>query len=344
MTKIYIGLDVSQTETHICALDSEGKKLWQGKCVTSPEAIAQTVRAKIPNATSIGMESGPLSCWLWHGLQQLGLPIVCLHARHVARYLELNLNKTDKNDARGIAEYLQSPKPKIVNVKSMDSYRVRTLLGARAQLVGMRTDLKNQMRGILKIYGLVVSHREEKGFAAKLCGAMKHSAELRKMIAPLQAVLKSVHEQVLRLDNLITQHVKGDGICCHLKTIPGVGPITAAAYVSTVDDPRRFKNSRLVGAYFGLTSRRYQSGETDRAGHISKHGDRLVRSYLYEAANVLLTKTTKWCSLKAWGMRLAKRRGMMRARVAVARKLAVIMHQMWLTGEEFRWSNTASAA
>lgn len=343
MTKAYVGLDISQRFTHICAVDRAGNRMWQGKCLTTPEAIAATIRARLPGTTSIGMESGALSAWLWHALKALGLPIVCLHATHVARFLELRMNKTDKNDARGIAEYLQKGNCRVVNVKSMDSYRVRTLIGMRAQLVGMRTDVKNQIRGILKTYGMVISHREEKGFDAKLRAATKASPELRQMVQPLLRVLASVHEQAAALDKLVEHHARNEQSCRHLMTIPGIGAVTAVAYTSAVDDPRRFRQSRNVGAYFGLTSRRHQSGQVDRKGHISKWGDRLVRSYLFEAAAVLLTRTKSFCALKSWGLRIAKRAGMNKARVAVARRLAVIMHQMWTTGEAFRWSDAAAA-
>ena len=141
-----------------------------------------------------------------------------------------------------------------------------------------------------------------------------------------------------RLHRLVLVAVRDDAVCRRLMTVPGVGPVTALTVCSAVDDPARFNRSRAVGAHFGLTPRRYQSGETDRVGHISKQGDGLARQALYEAANVLLTRTSKWSALKAWGMGIAKRAGMRRAKVAVARKLAVIMHRMWLDGSEFRFS------
>jgi len=285
-----------------------------------------------------------MSPWLWHALKEMGLPVVCIHATHVARFLELRLNKTDKNDARGIAEYLQKGNCSIVNVKSLESYRVRALIGMRAQLVGMRTDVKNQVRGILKTYGLVVSHSEEKGFEAKLRMVTKRFPDMRKMVEPLLQVLASIHGQIVALERTVKDYARNDNICRHLMTVPSIGPMTVTAYTVAVDDPNRFRKSRSVGAYFGLTSRRYQSGEVDRKGHISKWGDNLVRSYLFEAAAVLLTRTKSFCALKSWGLRIAKRAGMNKARVAVARKLAVILHQMWLTGEEFRWSDAAAKA
>ena len=343
MTKLYVGLDVSQRLTHICAVDQEGNRVWQGKCPTEPAAIAETISARIPGATSIGMESGALSPWLWHALKDMGLPVVCLHAKHVARFLELRMNKTDKNDARGIAEYMQKGHCSIVNVKSLDSYRARALMGMRAQLVWMRTDVTNQIRGILKTYGLVISHREERGFDAKLRAAAKEFPELGKMVEPLVQVLTAIREQTAALDKLVKDTAQNDTICRHLMTVPGIGPITAVAYTSAVDDPKRFRKSRSVGAYFGLTSRRYQSGEVDRKGRISKWGDQLVRNYLFEAAAVVLMRTKSWSALKSWGLRIAKRAGLNKARVAVARRLAVIMHQMWITGEAFRWSDQKAA-
>jgi len=163
------------------------------------------------------------------------------------------------------------------------------------------------------------------------------------MVEPLMAVLASVQEQTVALDKMVEKHAESDKICSHLMTIPGIGAVTALAFTTAIDDPQRFKKSRSVGAYFGLTSRRYQSGEVDYSGRISRCGDSLVRAYLYEAASSLLTRTKSWSALKSWGLRIAKNRGMGKAKVAVARKLAIIMHQMWLTGEAFRWSATETA-
>jgi transposase len=270
MSKLFIGLDISQSMTHLCAVDQHGNRVWEGKCPTNPKAIAETIRIKVPGATRIGMESGALSPWLWHALNDMGLPVVCLHAKHVAGYLKLRLNKTDKNDARGIAEYLQKGNCSVVNVKGLESQRRRTPMGARAQLVGMRTDLKNQIRGILKTFGAVLSHSEEKGFNAQLCATIKGSQTLQKMVEPLLKVLEAIQQQTTALDLLVEKHAQDDIICRHLMTIPGVGAVTAVAYTTAVDDPTRFRKSRSVGAYFGLTNRRNQSGETDRSGRVSK--------------------------------------------------------------------------
>jgi transposase len=340
----FVGLDISQALTHLCVVDGKGKKIWQGKCPTKPEDIAEIICKKAPSATLVGMESGALSPWLWHALKEMGLPAVCVDARHAHGALSMQINKTDANDAHGIAQMMRTNFFKEVMVKSLGSHRIRTLLGARAQLVGIRTDLKNQVRSVLKTFGFMVSQSVEKGFEAKVRQTTTEQPLLQKMVYPLMEVLQSVQKQVAALDALLEDYANNDKSCSHLMTIPGIGVVTAVAFTATVDDPKRFKKSRSVGAYFGLTNKRYQSGEMDYNGRISKCGDSLVRSYLFEAAGSLLTRTKSWSALKSWGLRIAKRSGMNKARVAVARKLAVIMHQMWLTGEAFRWSELDATA
>ncbi len=342
--ELYVGLDISQSMTHLCVVDSKGKRIWEGKCPTTPQAISEAIRDKAPSAELVGMESGALSPYLWHQLTASGLPVVCIEARHAHKTLSEQLNKTDKHDARGIAQLVRTNFFKEVKVKSMRSHQVRTLLGARAQLVGIRTSLKNQIRGALKTHGFLVSQSVEKGFKAKVGGLIKDCLILQKMVAPLLSVLEAVECQVQELDKLFQEYAENNPVCRNLMTIPGVGSITAVAFTTAVDDPKRFRKSRSVGAYFGLTNRRDQSGERDIAGHISARGDHLMRSYLYEAATSLLTRTKSWSALKSWGLRIAKRSCMNKAKVAVARKLAVIMHQMWITGEAFRWCETEIAA
>jgi transposase len=200
--ELYVGLDISQSMTHLCVVDSKGKRIWEGKCQTTPEAIAQAIRDKAPDAERIGMESGALSPYLWHQLTAAGLPVVCIEARHAHKTLSEQRNKTDKHDARGIAQLVRTSFYKEVKVKSMKNHQVRTLLGERAQLVGMRTALKNQVRGALKTHGFVVSHSKEKGFLAKVQGIIKECRTLQKMVAPLLRVLEAVDREVKQLDKL----------------------------------------------------------------------------------------------------------------------------------------------
>lgn len=341
----FVGLDVSQEATHLCVIDSKGKTVWQGQCDSTPEALAKAIHAKAPKAAKIGLESGPLSTWHWHALKGMGLPVVCLDARHAQATLSLQVNKTDKNDALGLAQIVRMGWYREVGVKSLDSHATRSMLGARAQLVGMRTDVINQIRGTLKTFGIVLGKGKGTGraFERRVDDLSRDDSMVSQALRALLAVLHSLGEQVLSLDRCARRFARENPVCRHLTTAPGVGALTVAAFVTTVDDPARFRKSRSVGAYLGCTPRRFQSGKRDIVGRISKCGDSLARSYLFEAAGIVLTRVKKWSPLKAWGLRLAKRSGMKKAKVAVARKLAVILHRMWVTGEEFRWSNVTAA-
>jgi transposase len=340
----FVGLDVSQKTTHLCVVAGDGAIVWQGQCASTPEAITATIKARAAQVVRIGLESGPLSTWHWHALNALGLPVVCLDARHAQAALSLQVNKTDRNDAHGLAQLVRMGWYRAVAVKSLESHSARALLGVRAQLVGMRTKVTNQIRGILKTFGIVLGKGGGRLFEQQVEACAERADLLSDTLRALLAVLRNLREQLLRLNRCLRQFTRKQPACRHLMTVPGVGLVTAMAFATVIDDPARFRKSRDVGAYLGLTPRRYQSGEIDFNGRISRCGDPLVRSYLYEAATVLLTRTTNWSTLKAWGLQLARRAGMKKARVAVARKLAVILHRMWTTGEAFRWSDAEVAA
>ncbi len=342
----FVGLDVSQEMTHLCAIDGQGKTVWQGRCLSTPEEIAGTIKSKAPDVVRIGLESGPLSTWHWHALKAMGLPVVCLDARHAQATMSGQVNKTDKNDAYGLAQIVKVGWYREVGVKSLDSHAIRSMLGARAQLVGMRVEVTNQIRGILKTFGIVLSRRTGEpfeGLVNEACG--DGESMLNHTVRSLLCVYGGLKEQIRHMDRELMDCARKSVICQQLMTIPGVGVLTALAFVTAIDDPAKFAKSRSVGAYFGLTPRCYQSGEIDQNRGISKCGDSLVRTYLFEAAGTLLTRVEKWSALKAWGLRLAKRNGLKKAKIAVARKLAVIMHRMWVDGAVFRWSaDTAEAA
>jgi len=339
--KHFVGLDVSQDLTHICIVDSDGKTKWQGKCKSTPEEIAETVKARGLDIERIGLETGPLSNWHWRELTNMDLPVVCMDARHVNGILKLRkINKTDKNDAQGLAQIVRTGFYQEVSIKSPDSHTVRAMLGVRSQVVGMRVKTTNQIRGILKNFGIVLKKGSGKSFKERVIAISEGPGLLNETLRALLAVMESLEVQIEVLDRKAHNFAKGNKTCRTLMTIPGVGAITATAFVTSVEDPARFKRSLDVGAYFGLSPKRYQSGERDVNTRISRWGDGLVRSYLYEAANALLLRGEQWSSLKAWGIRIAKRSGINKAKVAVARKLAVIMHRMWVDGTEFRWSNS----
>lgn len=337
----YVGLDVSQELTHICIVDANGKIIWQGKCKSIPEDIAETIRSRGLEIVKIGLESGPLSTWHWHALKGMGLPVVCLDAKHAQAGLKMQTNKTDKNDAHGLAQIVRTGFYKEVSIKSMESHEVRAMLGVRSQLVTMRVETTNQIRGILKNYGIVLKKRAGKEFKDRVTEISKGKGIFYDTLKVLLNILENLEDQIEVLDRKTISFAKESKPCRNLMSIPGVGPVTAAAFVSAVDDPARFQKSKNVGAYFGLSPRRYQSGEVDVNTGISKCGDGLVRTYLYEAATSLLTRGERWSSLRAWGMRIARRSGMRKAIVAVARKLAVTMHRMWADGTEFIWSHSS---
>jgi transposase len=333
----YVGLDVLQEQTLVCVVEGGGQVIWEGKCTSSPEAIAATLRTRAPEAVRIGLESGPLSAWHWHELRKLGLPVVCLDARHAKAALALQLNKSDRNDARGLAQIVRTGWYREVRVKSVDSHLVRSLLTTRAQLVRMRVDLANQIRGVLKPFGLIAGKGGGRLFAERV-RTLVAGGPLQEVAGALLAAWQAIGEQIAVLGRRLMAVARQDEAVRRLMTAPGVGVLVALAYVSVVDAPERFAKSSSVGAYIGLTPRRYQSGEEDYTGHISRCGDKLLRTYLYEAAGIILHRVTRWSVLKAWGTRLAKRIGTRKATVAVARKLSVILHRMLRDGSEFRWS------
>lgn len=336
----YVGLDVSQDETHICVVDRDGEKLWEGHCASTPEAIGQTVREHAPNAKKIGLESGHLSTWHWHGLTDMGLPAICIDAYHAHGVLRLQMNKTDKNDAQGIAQIMRCNWYKEVTIKSFENHESRALFRTRSNLVSMRTDVVNQIRGMLKTFGILIKGIAGVSFENRIQEIIDEDTALTPPLQIQLDMLKMIKQKIEELDELVLDHAYASQSCRILMSIPGVGPMTAANFVLAVYDADRFKTSKSVGAYFGLTPRRRQSGEMDYNGRISKRGDRVVRHQLYEAANSILTRVKKPSSLQAWGLRIAKRSGLKKARIAVARKLAVIMHQMLQTGELFCFNPT----
>jgi transposase len=340
----YIGLDVSLKQTSICVVDQTGSVVREGVIDSDPEAIAAFVRSKAPGAVRIGIETGPTATWLWTELKRLGLPVICIDARHAKAVLKMQINKSDRNDAAGIARIMQTGWFKEVRVKDLDSHSVRALLASRALLVKIKRDVENQVRGLLKNLGLVIGRGKFNVFAVRAEELIEGRPELVAAVRPLLEARQAIEQQIDGLDRKVLKLARRDAQIRRFMTAPGIGPITALCFKATIDDPARFKRSRSVGAYVGLTSRRHASGEVDWSGRISKCGDAMLRMYLFEAAGVLLTRVPKWSALKAWGTRLIKRNGFRKAKVAVARKLAVILHRMWIEGTEFNWSKKAIAA
>jgi len=342
--ELYIGLDVSLKLTSICVVNQSGAIVQEGVVDSDPEAIAAFVRSKAPGTVRIGLETGPTTTWLWTELRRLGLPVICIDARHAKAVLKMQINKSDRNDAAGIARIMQTGWFKEVRVKDLDSHAVKALLVSRALLVKIKRDLENQVRGLLKNLGLVIGRATFNVFTARAEELIKGRSEVVAAVGPLLKARKAIEQQLDDLDHKVLMLARHDAQVRRFMTAPGVGPITALCFKATIDDPARFRRSRSVGAYIGLTTRRHASGELDWSGRISKCGDAMLRMYLFEAAGVLLTRVPKWSALKAWGTRLTKRNGLRKAKVAVARKLAVILHRMWIDGTEFNWSRQEVAA
>jgi transposase len=331
----YVGLDVSMEETSVCVLDESGLTVWEGKVVSDPGAITSALHRHAADAQKVGLETGPTSTWLWHELRAAGVPAVCLDARHAQAALSMRLNKTDRNDAAGLAQLVRMGWYREVQVKQLAAHGDAALLVSRALLVRQRCEIENQIRGLLKNFGLRCRVTKGRAFDQNVRALAARNAVLQGVIVPMLAVWSAMCMQIAVLTRSVQQRTRDDAVCRRLMTMPGVGPMTALAFCAAVDDPARFKHSASVGAYLGLTPRRYSSGEIDRMGRISRCGDPLARSYLFEAANIMLVRSRASNPLKSWGTRLAKRAGFKKARVALARKMAVVLHRMWLDGTDF---------
>lgn len=278
-----------------------------------------------------------MSQHLYFGLRDRGFDVVCMEARQVNAALSAMRNKTDRNDARGIAQVLRTGWFSPVHMKSRESHGVRALLSTRRALLSKTIDLANEVRGLLKIFGIRLPSSVSHGrFDEVARGLVEMDEVLAHAMLPLLDARRALYDQFLELDRRVKRAASRDEVCLRMMTVPGVGPIAALTFKAAVDDPARFRKSRTVAAHFGLTPRRYQSGETDNPGRISKAGDRDVRSTLYAAANALLMRTMAGSRIKSWGMRLMRTKGRRRAVVAVARKLAVILHRLWIDGTQFR--------
>jgi transposase len=339
----YVGLDVSKEETAFCVKDWEGKVLASGKVATDPAAIFEMLKEHCLCPARIVLETGTLSGWLARELGKLGIAIDVIDARQAHAVMRLQHNKTDANDAALLAEIARTGFCRPVAVKSETAQEGRILLKARGHLVRQRRDTENTIRGLLASLGIRFPKGSGK-LGVRVRAALADHPELAVMIEPLLSMVAASRREIERLDKAVMARAKGDAACRLLMTVPGVGPVTAVAYVATIGDAARFAKSRAVGAYVGLTSRRWQSGEMDYSGRISKHGDAMLRSLLYEAANSLLTVVRKPHPLKDWARRVRRRTSHKKACVALARRLAVILHRMLITGEAFRWPEKEAAA
>ena len=337
----YAALDVSQETTAICVVDENGRIVAEKTVATCPDTIATWLLKHTNKLARVGLETGPLAVWLWNELREHDLPVICLDARHAHAALKMRSNKTDRNDAAGLAQIVRTGWFKQVQIKSRDSYEIRSLLSGREVLVRIRVKIENEIRGLLRTFGVLFG-KTAGGFARRareiVAGDLDASPTMQLVIETLMRARAAILDRIKTLERRVVAAARTNSTARLFMTAPGVGAITALSVVSAFDKVSRFEKSSSAGAYLGLTPRRYESGEVSRNGHISKHGNGMTRKHLYEAATTLLTRTKSFSALKAWGLRLAKISGFKKARVAVARKLAVTLHAMWKTNTEFRWS------
>jgi transposase len=340
----YAGIDVSLEYSSVCVVDASGKIVREGKVLSEPAALIAWFGSLGFGLARIGLEAGPLSQWLYAAMKEAGLAVELLETRHVRDAFKAMPVKSDRNDARGIAQLMRLGWFRPVHCKSIAAQEMRALLTARKLVQSKLFDVEMSLRGILRGFGLKVGPTTPKRFAARIRELVAGHATLEVVASSLLAM----HEVLLRefgnFEKRVRTTAREDARVRLLMTAPGVGAIVALTYVSAVDDPKRFKSSKAVGAHFGLTPKKYQSGETDRSGRISKIGDASVRTALYEAAHIILTHPVKGSGLKSWAARLAKRGGMKKAKMALARKLAVILHRMWVDGTQFGFTTPHTVA
>ncbi len=339
----YAGLDVSLEQTSVCVVDAQGQVVREVKVASEPEALIGFLRTQDLEIARVGLEAGPLSQWLHAGLVAAGYEVVLLETRHVKAALSAMTVKTDRRDARGIAQLLRLGWYRPVHAKSASAQEVRSLLTARKLIQGKLLDMESGIRGVLRGFGLKVGTISRGRFEARIRDLVEGHTMLETVVGSMLAARAALQAEFTRLHRALLVLVRADPVCRQLMSVPGVGAVVAITFKSGVDDPTRFRRSRDIGPHFGLTPRKYQSGEIDVTGSISKVGDRMVRTALYEAASVMLTRTVRMSPLKSWAMGVARRRGSKKARVALARKLGVVLHRMWVDGTSFRWTSEAAA-
>lgn len=341
MTK-YAAVDVSVKDSAVCIIDANGSIVRETKVASEVPVIAEALRPYRSELALVALEAGPLSQHLFDGLAEAGHPMVCCETRKAKKFLEAWDEKTDRSDAHGLAQMVRTGLHREVHVKTRSSQEIRTLLNTRKTLQSQMLDLQNNIRGVLKNYGLKVGQVSEAGFAARVRKLIADEPALQEAIEPLLEMCETLRAKFKDADRKLHRMASNDEICRLFMTAQGVGALTALTFKAGVDQPQRFAKSKSVGAYFGLTPDRYQSGEIDVVGNIDKRGDRSVRTGLYEAANVILHNTQKWSWLKAWAIQIARRRGLERAKVALARRLAEVLHRMWCDGTTFQWQRAAA--
>ena len=331
----YAGIDVSLEQSSVCVVDAGGKIVREAKVASEPEALIDWFGSLGFGLARIGLEAGPLSQWLFAAMKKAGLAVELLETRHVRTAFKTMPVKTDRKDARGIAELVRLGWFRPVHCKSMSAQETRAILTTRRLIESKLRDLELSLRGILRGFGLKVGKTTPTHFAERIKELVSRHPNLQVIAESLLAIREVLLREFRSFERRVRTMARHDERTRLLMTTTGVGPIISLTYVAAIDNPARFEHSKTVGAHYGITPTKYQSGETEYTGRISKIGDKSVRTALYQAAHVILTRPVKGSALKSWAMKLAKRVGMEKAKVALARKLAVIMHRMLVDATPF---------
>lgn len=334
--KLFIGLDVSLAKTAICVVSEHGKIVQEAEVTSEPEPLLAWLQSLDGTITALGLEAGPLSQWLHHGLTEAGLDVVLMETRQVKGALKAMPIKTDRRDAEGIARLLHLGWFRPVHCKSVSAQEVRAILSARKAIQQNMITLEMSLRGILRNFGLKVGAISRGRFEHRIRELTQGNVMLEAATGPMLHARMSLRQELASLERLVRQMAQDDPICIRLMTMPGVGAVVALTYQSAIDDPARFASSKNVGPWVGLTPSRSQSGERNVSGGITKAGDVNLRRALCQAATVMMNRgRSTW--LRTWGAQLAKRRGRKRAMVALARRITVILHRMWVDGTTFQF-------
>lgn len=339
---LWAGLDLGETETRVCVIDGAGVSVLEETCASSPDELETCLGPYRSRLNAVGVEAGSI-IHLMRSLRARGYPIVAFDARQTKRFIAIRRHKTDAIDARGIADVARLGTGVVsqVLIKSISTQQLRTQLSLRGNLVRQRVAIEALIQSCICLYG---GQRPRIGTRTKFRDEVL--AEIQRIeasgevaigeeVLPLVDLWARMTNYLDRLDRKLAGMANDNAICRRLMEIPGVGPITALAFFSTIEDPRRFAKVAEVGSYLGLAPRLHQSGTRSSTRGITRMGDRRTRSYLVTAATTLLRASTRETDLKRWGLSLRARIGGPKARIAVARKLSVVMLSVWRSGQDF---------
>lgn len=342
-TGYWVGLDCGIETTAVCVIDQDGVIHGEESCATDAYAVQEILQSYPRWAIKqLSVEAG-VATHMIRQLREMNLPVRVCEVRKASKFLTVRRHKTDANDAKGLAELgrVGTTIGSEVYVKPLECQNIRTQLVARKNLIEQRVKIETMIQSFVRLHGGTLKLRYARGslsedIASQLERLGDDGIDTEADIAPLVRIAEAIRSHLRDVDRRMKVAAQCHPICALLLTVPGVGPITALSFYSAISDPWRFSRNRDVGPYLGLTPKLFQSGTRSRMGGISKHGSTLTRTHLVSAATVLLTNAQTECDLRTWGQSLARRVGLAKARVAVARKLAVLLLHLWKANAQFR--------